>query len=250
MKKVAKNLFILLFLGLYLIFNAHQVSATSVKYHAYKYGTHQTSMAVGYYAQPAQVVANGGQYLVTMTIRTKKSLGPWPVKVLSVAGQSPLNVVKTRHSSDYDYRYSFKVASLKNDVSSKIKIDVPHVYRATHMISFGFDQAALPKLTDKTAKRAPEKSNKQLSTSKAASGVADAALIAQAKKQSQAAATKERQLAQDRLLLNKQNQQANERNQKMFYYTILGGTISSLILLAVAVVMVLKIRKDRESDKR
>ena len=142
-----------------------------------------------------------------MTIRTKKSLGPWPVKVLSVAGQSPLNVVKTRHSSDYDYRYSFKVASLKNDVSSKIKIDVPHVYRATHMISFGFDQAALPKLTDKTAKRAPEKSNKQLSTSKAASGVADAALIAQAKKQSQAAATKERQLAQDRLLLNKQNQQ-------------------------------------------
>lgn len=249
MKKVAKNLFILLFLGLYLIFNAHQVSATSVKYHAYKYGTHQTSMAVGYYAQPAQIVADDGEYLVTMTIRTKKSLSPWPVKVISIAGQSPLNVVKTRHGSDYDYRYSFKVASLKNEVSSKIKIDVPKVYRATHMISFSFDQAALPKLTGKKSESV-KRSKQQMSNSKADNGIADAELIAQAKKQSQTAAAKERQLAHDRLLLNKQNQQANERNQKMFYYTILGGTISTLTLLAVAVLVILKIRKDRKSDKR
>ncbi|RVU72067.1 MULTISPECIES: NEAT domain-containing protein [Lactobacillus] len=250
MKRVIKILFLPILLCLCLVFSVKRVSAASVNYHAYKYGTHQTSMAVGYYAQPAEVEADGKQYLVTMTIRTKKSLSPWPVKVLSVAGQAPIKVVKTRHGSDYDYRYSFRTSNLKNEVSSKIKIDVPQVYRATHMISFSFDQSALPKLTGKKAKNLPTKDDQASEKTKADSGVANAELIAEAKKQSQAVAKKEKQLAHDRLLLNRQNQLANQHNQKMFYYTIFGGVISTLILLVVAVLLIMKIRNDHKKDKR
>lgn len=88
------------------------VSAQEINYHTYKYGTHQTSMADGYYARPAQVTVDSKQYLVTMIIRTKKSLSPYPVQVLTIDGQAPLNVVKTRHGSDYDYRYSFRTNNL------------------------------------------------------------------------------------------------------------------------------------------
>ena len=55
------------------------------------------------------------------TIRTKKDLSPYPVRVLTINGQAPLNVVKTRHGSDYDYRYSFRTNNLKRDISSQIK---------------------------------------------------------------------------------------------------------------------------------
>lgn len=122
------------------------VNAQNINYHTYKYGTHQTSMADGYYARPAQIVVDDKQYLVTMTIRTKKDLSPYPVQVLSIDGQAPLNVVKTRHGSDYDYRYSFCTNNLKHMISSQIKIDVPHVYQATHNISFIFNTNNLPKL--------------------------------------------------------------------------------------------------------
>lgn len=249
MKRLVRNLFILAFLCFGFLLNNNQVSAADVYYHAYKYGTHENSMAVGYYAQPAQVVADGNQYLVTMTIRTKKSLSPWPVEVISVAGQAPINVVKTRHGSDYDYRYSFKTANLKADISSKIKIDVPNVYRATHMISFAFDRAALPKLTGKKQVVRNDIDQKVTTSKSNNNSVANSELIVQAKRQSQAVAAKQKQLAHDQLLLNKKNQAANEHNQKMFYYTIFGGIISSLILVAAAVLLILKIHKDQKRDR-
>ena len=149
MKNIAKIIsFPFLLITCLFIFGV-TVSAQSVSYRTYKYGTHQTSMADGYYARPAQVVVDDNQYLVTMTIRTKKDLSPYPVRVLTINGQAPLNVVKTRHGSDYDYRYSFRTNNLKRDISSQIKIDVPHVYQATHNITFAFDTTQLPKLTNK-----------------------------------------------------------------------------------------------------
>lgn len=73
-----------------------KVAAEAVNYQALKYGTQQTSMASNYYVKPANVVANGDQYLVTMTIHTGTQLGAWPVTVLSINGQGPPTSVKLK----------------------------------------------------------------------------------------------------------------------------------------------------------
>lgn len=234
-----------------------KVSANSVNYKTYKYGTTQTSMADGYYARPASVKADGNRYLVTMTIRTKKSLSPYPVKVLSINGSAPVSVEKVRHGTDYDYRYSFYASNLNNVISSKIKIDVPKVYSATHNISFKFDTKNLPKLgSKKTAKKtvAPAKQNK--TTKKAATPAktdssdsdADAALLDQAKQQSSKAKQAQDDLAQEKLKQNQQNLADNQHNQRLFYYTIAGGILCTIVLIVAAVFFVLsaKNRKNRK----
>lgn len=246
--KLKKILLSFLLICLCLVFG-QKVDAQSINYHTYKYGTTQTSMADGYYARPASVVADGKEYLVTMTIRTKKSLSPYPVEVLTIDGQAPLNVVKVRHGSDYDYRYSFRTNNLDRMISSKIRIDVPHVYKATHNISFRFDTKNLPKLTGKKAHvkvmQAPKsntKNNNQNSD--------NSALLTQAKQQSREVKQKEDALARQKLAQNRKDRQANEHNQRMFYYLILGGSICILILLVAAVFFVLSAKTAKHSKDK
>ena len=83
--KFGLSSFLLFFICL---FSAETVLAKDVNYKTYKYGTSQISMADGYYARPAKVVADGNRYLVTMTIRTKHNLSPWPVKVNTIMAKA------------------------------------------------------------------------------------------------------------------------------------------------------------------
>lgn len=256
MKKVLKYILTFAVMATGLALFSKQTMAADVNYHTYKYHTKETSMATTYYVTPAQVEVSGGEYLVTMTIRTKKSLSPWPVKVISIDGQSPMNVTKTRHGSDYDYRYAFRSSNLNRMISSQIKIEVPNIYKATHMVSFKFDQTALPKLTTsanssksqtKTAKKVVTPV-KQSSTKKQTSQAASPndkqleAIMAQAKKQSKDVKKRQMVLAEAQAKQNLKNRQANEKNQKMFYYLILGGILNLIILIVAAVFFVFGIK--------
>ncbi|WP_125706832.1 NEAT domain-containing protein [Lacticaseibacillus porcinae] len=125
---------------------SHAVFAKAVTYQTLTYGTNKTSLAAKYYVQPAQVVINGDDYLVTMTIHTASSLGAWPVTVLSVNGVGPANVVKARDEDGYEYQYAFETHDLTQVINSDIAINVVGVYAAQHKLSFKFDQSQLPSL--------------------------------------------------------------------------------------------------------
>lgn len=251
--KFGLSSFLLFFICL---FSAGTVLAKNVNYKTYKYGTSQTSMADGYYARPAKVVADGNRYLVTMTIRTKHNLSRWPVKVNTINGQSPLKVTKTRHGTDYDYNYSFYADNLDHKISSSISIDVPKVYKSDHQISFMFDQN-LPALnkTDKTPAKAT------ISTVKLVHSKRDEnedgqktkdpeGLISQAKKQSEAVKKEEADLAAQRLKQNQKNRLDNEHNERMFYYVMLGGIICLIILVVACVFFVLSVKNNKRSKNK
>lgn len=199
MKNIAKIIsFPFLLLTCLFIFGV-TVSAQSVSYRTYKYGTHQTSMADGYYARPAQVVVDDNQYLVTMTIRTN---------------------------------------NLKRDISSQIKIDVPHVYQATHNITFAFDTTQLPKLTNKKERA----SHAESAIKRSAPQVKNKSV----KPKEQLAQKKQAAIANRQIAQNARNQRANQQRQRNFYYVILAGVLSSLILIGVAVLIVVN-AKERKS---
>lgn len=240
MKKiVAIIIFPLIILCGLAIFNQN-VQAKNIGYHTYKYGTRQTSMADGYYARPAQIEADRDHYLITMTIRTKASLSPYPVKVLSINGQRPINIEKKRHGSDYDYRYSFYATNLRKPISSQISINVPGVYKAKHNISFAFDTNNLPKLVKSNSKLVKkDASSTPAKHTDSDDGKNISAEIKQLKK-------KQRQLASQQLAQNQKNHQENINNQKMFYYVILGGFLSSIVLVVAAIFLVIGAKKQRK----
>lgn len=161
--KISLSIFVCLYLCVGLLFLTGRTSkAESVDFRAVKYGTHQTSMASGYFVRPARVLLKGRRYIVTMTIRTKHSLSPWPVKVISVNGHPPLSVSKTKNSTYYDYVYSFAASSLKGHINALMSINVLGVYKAKHNISFEFSQDQLPL----PAKRQKENKGKSGQSSK------------------------------------------------------------------------------------
>ncbi len=139
--------------------DAHPVQAAAVSYQTLTYGTTKTSLAAKYYVQPAQVVVNGDDYLVTMTIHTTASLGAWPVTVLSINGVGPANVVKTHDNNGYDYQYAFETKDLSQTINSDIAINVVGVYAAQHTLSFKFDQKQLPSLQKTSPTQTPAKKN-------------------------------------------------------------------------------------------
>lgn len=139
-------------LGLGLAAGSTMAQAKSLNYQALKYNTNQTSMASGYFVKPASVKVVHHKYVVTMHIRTAKKLTSYPVKVLSVNGGSPQNVrrVKDRAGNSNLY-YSFSTTNLKKRINAKLAINVPKVYKATHLISFKFSTNGLPSLKGKAA---------------------------------------------------------------------------------------------------
>lgn len=137
--------------------NGHSVQAAEVSYQTLTYGTTKTSLAAKYYVQPAQVVVNGDEYLITMTIHTAASLGAWPVTVLSINGVGPANVSKTHDNNGYDYRYAFETNDLAQTINSDIAINVVGVYAAQHTLSFKFNQKQLPSLPQTATTQTPAK---------------------------------------------------------------------------------------------
>lgn len=248
--KIIKQLLLTALIVLAGLITASTAKAQSINYQTFKYGTSQTSMADGYYARPAQVSVNGNQYVVTMTIHTGEDLGAWPVTVLSIDGQTPQNITKS-HSNGYDYSYSFTTKNLNRTISSSIAIDVPGVYKANHNISFKFDTNGLPSLSGKEASGAGAKgaaAHSATSPSNAdsiATDVNDPQLKAklnklnnQAATQSSQAKKKESQLARQTLKQNAEVQATNARNQRLFYYVIIGGIIGILVVLGAAIYFV------------
>lgn len=126
--------------------------AKAINYQALRYRTNQTSMASGYFVKPASVKVAHHKYVVTMHIRTAKKLSSYPVKVLSVNGGAAKHVrrVKDRVGNSNLY-YSFTTTNLKKRINAKLAIDVPKVYKATHLISFKFSTKGLPSLKGKAA---------------------------------------------------------------------------------------------------
>lgn len=132
---------------------SQSVEAAEVSYQALTYGTSKPSLAAKYYVQPAQVVVNGDDYLVTMTIHTGTNLGAWPVTVLSINGVGPANVSKTHNKAGYDYRYAFETKNLAQTINSDIAINVVGVYAAQHTLSFKFNSKQLPTIQPATSRQ-------------------------------------------------------------------------------------------------
>ncbi len=255
--KVWGRLLALCILVLFSWILAPSAHATSVSYQALKYGTSQTSMADSYYVRPAQVTVSNNQYVVTMTIRTAANLGAWPVTVNSINGQAPQNVTKTQSGSNYDYTYSFTTKSLSGTISSAIYVSIPNVYTANHNISFKFDTSNLPALSGASTSSKSSQSTAATTTSgtstggtatSSATGTSTSAsagsdpqatkklqtLASQAKRQSQAASKKESRLARQTLRQNAQAEAANQKNQRLYYYVLIGGSLGLIILIAAA----------------
>lgn len=126
--------------------------AKSINYQALRYHTNQTSMASGYFVKPASVKVAHHKYVVTMHIRTAKKLSSYPVKVLSVNGGAAKHVRRVKdHAGNSNLYYSFTTTNLKKRINAKLAIDVPKVYKATHLISFKFSTRGLPSLKGKAA---------------------------------------------------------------------------------------------------
>jgi len=134
-------------LGLSVFGLATGAQAKSVNYSAVKYGTNKSSIASKYFVKPAKVVVKHKRYVVTMHLKTGKSLGKYPVNILKVNGAKPQHVRKSRDKKgNYNIYYSFKAKSLKKKITAKLSINVLHVYKATHSMSFKFKTSQLPKL--------------------------------------------------------------------------------------------------------
>lgn len=139
-------------LGLGLTIGGTTAQAKSINYQALKYKTNQTSMASGYFVKPASVKVSHHKYVVTMHIRTAKKLTSYPVKVLSVNGGAAKNVRRMKdHAGNSNLYYSFTTTNLKKRINAKLAINVPKVYKATHLISFKFDTRGLPSLKGEAA---------------------------------------------------------------------------------------------------
>ena len=244
------------------LFSGEKVGAQSVNYQTYKYGTSENSMASGYYARPAEVTVQNCQYLVTMTIKTKKALTAWPVTVLSVAGQSPSNVKKTKDSNFYYYSYSFYSQDLSKAVSSKIKIDVPGTYQATHQISFKFDQASLPSLKKASAsqKTASQNSTSKEKTSQASqtnNSSSDAAVAKQVLDLEKEVKAKEKKLdkKEDTLAaraqsLNQRSQAVNAASQRNFFFLLFGGILVLSLFVLDILGLIYLMRKSKQQKEQ
>lgn len=233
------------------LFSGEKVGAQSVSYQTYKYGTSENSMASGYYARPAEVTVQNGQYLVTMTIKTKKALTAWPVTVLSVAGQSPSNVKKTKDSNFYYYAYSFYSQDLSKAVSSKIKIDVPGTYQATHQISFKFDQASLPSLKKASAsQKTASQTNNSSSDAAVAKQVLD--LEKEVKAKEKKLDKKEDTLAARAQSLNQRSQAVNAASQRNFFSLLFGGilVLSLFVLDILGLIYLMRKSKQQKGERR
>lgn len=232
-----------------------KVTAESINYQALKYGTQQTSMASNYYVKPANVVANGDQYLVTMTIHTGTQLGEWPVTVLSINGQGPANVTKTKSASGYDYSYAFQTADLSQIISSSISINVPNVYTAKHDISFKFDTSNLPALNNAAASSssantvssaAVSQSNVSASSQSSASQSSVSSESSQSSTSSRLASSsskpKPAAKTTSNRVIRRQNAQiaALNRKNKQTQTAILTGGAVAIVILAVAAYFFIK----------
>lgn len=146
------------------------VSAKAISYKALRYGTNKTSIASGYFVKPATVSVKNHKYVVTMQIKTAKSLSSFPVAVNWVNGEKPKNVRKVKdRSGNSHYYYSFTTTNLHKRINAKLAIDVPKVYKAHHLISFKFNTAGLPKLSHHAATLSPKTSTSSSHTKKVAS---------------------------------------------------------------------------------
>lgn len=226
-----------------LLLPAQQSKAAAVSYHTLKYQTNQTSMAAGYYAQPAQVTAAGSRYRVTMTIKTKKSLSAWPVRVISVAGQAPVSVVKTKSPGFYLYRYSF-YSRLQGRVNSYISIDVPGVYKANHHVSFLFNQKQLPTLKIKKQTNPSQPKRPAMSQKKAPDSQKGSQNKPGAMQPTQANSAANKQLAR-----NNRHKIQNETAERNFYYVILAGSLLLVIVIAVCTGLLITAAKIGNKEK-
>lgn len=141
--------------------------AQSVSYQILKDGTSQTSYASAYFLNPANVVAQGNQYRVSIVVATKHELGRFPVKVGSINGQSPQINQSTSGDTDY-YTITFTADNLSQKLSGTMRVDIDALdYHHNYGFGLKFDSSSLPALassssapTQKSAVKATSSTNK------------------------------------------------------------------------------------------
>lgn len=141
--------------------------AQSVSYQILKDGTGQTSYASAYFLNPANVVAQGNQYRVSIVVATKHELGRFPVKVGSINGQSPQINQSTSGDTDY-YTITFTADNLSQKLSGTMRVDIDALdYHHNYGFGLKFDSSSLPALassssapTQKSAAKATSSINK------------------------------------------------------------------------------------------
>lgn len=238
-----------LFLG-FLSLGTIAAHAQSIDYAALKYGTHQTSMASGYFVHPATVRVQNHAYVVTMDLKTAKKLTSWPVKVLAVDGRAPENVRKVKDSAGNSHvYYSFTTTNLKRNINARLAINVPDVYKAKHKITFRFKTSNLPALnaasrstqttTAKTTTQKPvtatEKSARQsaASSSSASQQVASSATAqSKATRSSASQATSSRQATSSSTQPTESAKVADQvPHQKTHWGGLIGGIVAIVVLV-------------------
>jgi cobalamin biosynthesis Mg chelatase CobN len=176
-----------------------------------------------------------------------------------VAGKSPSNVKKTKDSNFYYYAYSFYSQDLSKAVSSKIKIDVPGTYQATHQISFKFDQASLPSLKKASAsqKTASQNSTSKEKTSQANNSSSDAAVAKQVLDLEKEVKAKEKKLdkKEDTLAaraqsLNQRSQAVNAASQRNFFFLLFGGILVLSLFVLDILGLIYLMRKSKQQKEQ
>lgn len=109
--------------------------------------------------------------------------------------------------------------------------------KASHA-AFAFDTTQLPKLTNKKERA----SHAESAIKRSAPQVKNKSV----KPKEQFAQKKQAAIANRQIAQNARNQRANQQRQRNFYYVILAGVLSSLILIGVAVLIVVN-AKERKS---
>lgn len=130
------------------------VQAQTVPLSVLKAGTNQTSYAASYFANSANVTANGdGSYTVTSAVTTEKSLGNYPVQIISIDG-APANVSKSDNGSSQSITYSYRTNNVAARHAAVIKVDVDSInYHHTYDVGLQLDANAI-----KTAPQAAQQS--------------------------------------------------------------------------------------------
>lgn len=113
-----------------------------------KEGTQQTSYAASYFASSATVTSNSNGYTVTSTVTTNKSLGNYPVQIISIDGGAA-NTSKADNGSAQTITYSFETNDLQARHNAVIKVDVDSIdYHHTYHVGLQLDASAFKMPTD------------------------------------------------------------------------------------------------------
>ncbi|MCW0952519.1 NEAT domain-containing protein [Weissella ceti] len=163
---IKKNILITLFLAISALFVGVPITSANtqtVPLSVLKEGTNQTSYAASYFSNVASVTPLGnGQYTITSSVTTNKSLGNYPVQIMSINGGAA-NTSKSANGQTQTITYSFQTNNLSARQNAVIKVDVDSInYHHVYNVGLQIDASSIKEPTQM-------KSTKKMTTREVAS---------------------------------------------------------------------------------